>query len=118
MADDAMVARYVEMARAPGHKDIILGLMSSFDPKDAATKEKLAAITAPTLVLHGTEDRLIPVSAAGKFGDAIWRLSFRARITSSAAAACPTGSGWCMFHMTLVSIRWPRSAAMESSCTP
>ena len=71
MATDAMVARYVEMARAPGHKDIILGLMSSFDPKDAATKEKLAAITAPTLVLHGTEDRLIPVSAAGKFGDAI-----------------------------------------------
>jgi pimeloyl-ACP methyl ester carboxylesterase len=45
--------------------------MGSFDPKDAATKEKLAAITAPTLVLHGTEDRLIPVSAAGKFGDAI-----------------------------------------------
>ncbi len=71
MADDAMVARYVEMARAPGHKDIILGLMGSFDPKDAATKEKLAAITAPTLVLHGTEDRLIPVSAAGRFGEAI-----------------------------------------------
>jgi pimeloyl-ACP methyl ester carboxylesterase len=71
LATDAMVARYVELARAPGHKDIILGLMGSFDPKDAATKEKLAAIAAPTLVLHGTEDRLIPVSAAGKFGDAI-----------------------------------------------
>ncbi|MDP1845376.1 MAG: alpha/beta hydrolase [Candidatus Moranbacteria bacterium] len=71
MADDAMVARYVEMARAPGHKDLILGLMSGYDPRDAATKEKLSKITAPTLVLHGTDDRLIPVSAAGRFGDAI-----------------------------------------------
>ena len=34
-------------------------------------RAKLAAITAPTLVLHGTDDRLIPVSAAGRFGEAI-----------------------------------------------
>lgn len=71
LATDAMVARYVEMARAPGHRDIILGLMSGYDPADAATREKLAAIAVPTLVMHGTEDRLIPVSAAGRFGEAI-----------------------------------------------
>ena len=71
LVTEELVDRYVDLARAPGHKDIILGLMGSFDPKDAATKERLAAITAPTLVLHGTEDRLIPVSAAGRFGDAI-----------------------------------------------
>lgn len=71
LATDAMVDRYVEMARAPGHRDIILGLMSGYDPADAATREKLAAIAVPTLVMHGTEDRLIPVSAAGLFGEAI-----------------------------------------------
>jgi pimeloyl-ACP methyl ester carboxylesterase len=38
MVDDAMVARYVEMSRAPGHKDIILGLMGGFDPADAASE--------------------------------------------------------------------------------
>lgn len=71
LATDAMVDRYVEMARAPGHKDIILGLMSGFDPADAATKEKLARIAVPTLIMHGAADRLIPVGDAAKFGDAI-----------------------------------------------
>lgn len=71
MADEAMVARYVQMARAPGHKDVILGLMSGYSASDFASRERLAAIRTPTLVLHGDTDRLIPVSAAGKFGQAI-----------------------------------------------
>jgi len=71
MVDDAMVARYVEMSRAPGHKDIILGMMGGFDPADAASKEKLGAIAVPTLVMHGDTDKLIPVSHAALFGAAI-----------------------------------------------
>lgn len=71
LATDAMVTRYVEMARAPGHKDIILGLMSGFDPADAATAEKLGKIAVPVLVMHGDTDRLIPVGDAKRFGDAI-----------------------------------------------
>ena len=71
MVDDAMVARYVELSRAPGHRDIILNLMGGFDPADAATKAKLSAITVPTLVMHGDTDKLIPVSHAALFGDAI-----------------------------------------------
>lgn len=71
LATEAMVTRYVEMARAPGHKDVILGLMSGFDPAEAATQEKLGKITAPTLVMHGDTDRLIPVGDAKRFGDAI-----------------------------------------------
>jgi pimeloyl-ACP methyl ester carboxylesterase len=71
IVDDAMVARYVEMSRGPGHRDIILNLMGGFDPADAATKEKLSAIAVPTLVMHGDTDRLIPVSHAALFGDAI-----------------------------------------------
>jgi len=71
MVDDAMVARYVEMSRAPGHRDIILNLMGGFDPADAATKDRLSAIAVPTLVMHGDTDKLIPVSHAALFGDAI-----------------------------------------------
>lgn len=70
LATPEMVTRYVEMARAPGHKDIILGMMSG-GPPDYATKEKLAAIKVPTLVMHGDTDRLIPVGDAARFGDAI-----------------------------------------------
>lgn len=71
MVDDAMVGRYVEMARAPGHRDIIMGLMGGFDPAAAASKEKLGKIAVPTLVLHGAADKLIPVGDATRFGEAI-----------------------------------------------
>lgn len=71
MVTDAMVARYTDMARAPGHRDIILARMGEFDPADDASVEKLAKITAPTLVMHGDTDKLIPVSVAKRFGDAI-----------------------------------------------
>ncbi|HYE45784.1 MAG TPA: alpha/beta hydrolase [Caulobacter sp.] len=71
MATDAMVARYVEMARAPGHRDIILGMMSGPDGRVFATSERLSKIAVPTLVIHGDTDRLIDVSAADKFGKAI-----------------------------------------------
>jgi pimeloyl-ACP methyl ester carboxylesterase len=71
LVDDAMLARYVEMSRAPGHRDIVLGMMSGYDPADLATTDKLAAIATPTLVIHGDTDRLIPVGDAKKFGDAI-----------------------------------------------
>ena len=71
MVDDAMVARYVEMSRAPGHKAIILGLMGGYDPADAASKEKLGKIAVPTLVMHGDTDRLIPAGNAQLFADAI-----------------------------------------------
>jgi len=71
MVDEAMVTRYVELSRAPGHKDIIMGLMGGYDPADAASKAKLSTIAVPTLVMHGDTDKLIPVSHARLFGDAI-----------------------------------------------
>lgn len=71
MADEAMVARYVQLSRAPGHKEIIMSMMTGFDPADAASKAKLAAIKVPTLVIHGDTDKLIPVDHARRFGDAI-----------------------------------------------
>lgn len=71
LVDEAMVTRYVEMARAPGHRDIIMALMSDRGRYSIATKERLAAITTPTLIMHGDTDRLIPVGDAQKFADAI-----------------------------------------------
>ncbi len=65
LVDDAMVARYAELSRAPGHRDILLGLMSGSPP--LATPERLAEIAAPTLVMHGREDNLIPLSSGEKF---------------------------------------------------
>lgn len=71
MADEAMVQRYVQMARAPGHRDVILSLMTGYAERPIATKEKLAAIKVPTLIMHGDTDKLIPVGDAQKFADAI-----------------------------------------------
>lgn len=71
MATEAMVARYVEMARAPGHKEIIIGMNSGPDRRRYATRETLSKIAVPTLVMHGDTDRLIPIGVAGKFGEAI-----------------------------------------------
>ncbi|HYG28309.1 MAG TPA: alpha/beta hydrolase [Caulobacteraceae bacterium] len=69
MVDDAMLTRYVQMARAPGHRDIIFSLMTGERP--LATPEKLAAIQVPTLILHGDTDKLIHVAAGRQFDAAI-----------------------------------------------
>jgi pimeloyl-ACP methyl ester carboxylesterase len=69
--DDAMVARYVRMSRAPGHPDILLSIMSGRDARSLATKETLAKIRVPTLILHGRQDNLVDVAGATKFNDAI-----------------------------------------------
>jgi pimeloyl-ACP methyl ester carboxylesterase len=69
--DDAMVARYVEMARAPGHRDIMFAMMGDRGRFAMATPEKLAAIKVPTLIMHGDTDRLVPVGDARRFADAI-----------------------------------------------
>lgn len=71
LVDDAMVARYVDMARAPNHRAVLLAITLNRDTRAAATKEKLAAITAPTLILHGAQDNLVPVAGATLFKQAI-----------------------------------------------
>lgn len=71
MADEVMVTRYVQMARAPGHRDILLSIMRGNSERPVATKEDLAAIRTPTLIMHGDTDKLINVAAGRKFADAI-----------------------------------------------
>lgn len=68
---DEMVERYASLSRAPCHRDALLQLSTGRGERSEATAEKLAAITAPTLVMHGEVDNLIPASHAEKFAAAI-----------------------------------------------
>jgi pimeloyl-ACP methyl ester carboxylesterase len=70
MVDEAMVARYVEMSRAPGHRAILLGLQGARDRR-VASPELMKNITAPALILHGEQDNLVPVAGGRKFDEFI-----------------------------------------------
>jgi pimeloyl-ACP methyl ester carboxylesterase len=71
LVDDAMVARYVDLSRAPNHRATLIAITLGIGDRDFATKEKLAPIAVPTLVLHGRRDNLVPVAGATLFGEAI-----------------------------------------------
>jgi pimeloyl-ACP methyl ester carboxylesterase len=68
LVDVALVDRYAELSRAPGHRDILIHLQ---DGRVEATKEKLATIKVPTLVMHGRQDQLIAFADGEKFAEAI-----------------------------------------------
>jgi pimeloyl-ACP methyl ester carboxylesterase len=71
LVDDAMVQRYVQLARAPGHRDILLQMTLGFRERNYATRERLAALQMPVLVLHGDTDRIVPPVHGQQFHDAI-----------------------------------------------
>ncbi|MEJ0058603.1 MAG: alpha/beta fold hydrolase [Terricaulis sp.] len=71
LIEDAMVARYSELSRAPGHRDILLQMTLGFRSRNFATPERLAALRMPTLIMLGTEDRVVPIENAQLFGNAI-----------------------------------------------
>jgi pimeloyl-ACP methyl ester carboxylesterase len=65
----ALVDRYVDLSRAPGHRDILLRMQpSSAHP---VTAQSFKAITIPTLVMHGEADALIPSADGRAFAAAI-----------------------------------------------
>ena len=65
----ALIDRYTELARAPGHRDILLGLQTG--RRDEATATRLSKIRTPTLVVFGEQDKLIPAADGKRFADAI-----------------------------------------------
>lgn len=71
LVGDAMVTRYTELARAPGHRDILLNIATNRQGRNPATAERLAALDTPALILWGDTDRLVPVEHAQQFHDAI-----------------------------------------------
>lgn len=64
-----LVDRYVELARAPGHRDILLGLQTG--PRREATPQVLSRIKVPTLVMFGQKDTVIPATDGDRFAAAI-----------------------------------------------
>jgi pimeloyl-ACP methyl ester carboxylesterase len=64
-----LVDRYVELARAPGHRDILLSLQTGAN--GVATPRLLSTIKAPTLVMFGQQDKLIPAADGQRFASAI-----------------------------------------------
>jgi pimeloyl-ACP methyl ester carboxylesterase len=65
----ALVDRWAEFQRAPGHRAILMGL----NPLgfNQATAAALQNIKVPTLILHGDSDVLIEPASAQKFASAI-----------------------------------------------
>jgi pimeloyl-ACP methyl ester carboxylesterase len=65
----ALVDRWAEFQRAPGHRAILMSLNpSAFNQAAAAVLDK---INVPTLILHGENDVLIEPASARKFAAAI-----------------------------------------------
>lgn len=71
LVTDAMVERYVDMGRAPGHRDITLGALAEWDRWAKATPQRLSGLRTPTLIMHGELDQLVPLDHARKFDAAI-----------------------------------------------
>ena len=65
----ALVGRYVDYSRAPGHRDLLLRIRSR--PAAAIDAGSFKAIAVPTLVIHGEADALIPVANGRAFAAAI-----------------------------------------------
>ncbi len=66
---DDLVQRYSSLNRAPGHRATLTRLIARQGPY--ASRDALAMIDKPTLVLWGREDNVVPVRNAEKFKAAI-----------------------------------------------
>jgi pimeloyl-ACP methyl ester carboxylesterase len=68
LATPAMIDRYADFARAPGHRDILLSGPGS---PSRTTVADLKLIKAPTLVMHGEQDKQVPFADGQAFAQAI-----------------------------------------------
>jgi len=60
LVTSALVRRYSDFSRAPGHRAILLSLQDHEPEDGAAVNAALGRLTVPTLVMHGRDDMLIP----------------------------------------------------------
>jgi pimeloyl-ACP methyl ester carboxylesterase len=65
----AVIDRYADFARAPGHRDILLAVQGR--PRSASPIAELGRIRVPTLVMHGEQDRLVPFADGQAFARTI-----------------------------------------------
>ncbi len=71
LVTSALVDRYWELNRFPGNRAATLQRFSMQHNNHPASKEMLAPIKAPVLILWGEEDNLIPVASARWFAGAL-----------------------------------------------
>lgn len=69
--DNALIDRYWELNRYPGNREATMKRFSSPGSMKSGTKEQLATIKVPVLIMWGEADKLIPVSSARWFAEAI-----------------------------------------------
>jgi pimeloyl-ACP methyl ester carboxylesterase len=69
LVNDALISRYVDLAMAPGRRELILNGQSR--PRQPVTKATFAKIAAPTLVMTGEADKVIPAEASRGLAGAI-----------------------------------------------
>jgi pimeloyl-ACP methyl ester carboxylesterase len=69
MITPALVDRFAEFQRAPGHREILMSIDMSAPARPTA--DLVSTIKAPTLILWGESDPLIEPAAAKKFAAAI-----------------------------------------------
>jgi pimeloyl-ACP methyl ester carboxylesterase len=69
VATPALIDRYIDLSRGPGHRAILLNIK----PSDGVpvTEQTLHAIKAPTLVMHGESDVIVPLSVGQALAHAI-----------------------------------------------
>jgi pimeloyl-ACP methyl ester carboxylesterase len=65
----AVIDRYADFARAPGHRAILLSIQNRSPGRNPIAD--LAGIQTPTLVMHGQQDRLIPFADGQGFARTI-----------------------------------------------
>jgi len=65
----ALVARWAELQRAPGHRDILMS--GDLRGLSAATTAVVSKIAVPTLVIHGESDVLIEPASSQRLAEAI-----------------------------------------------
>ena len=69
--DDALVDRYWELNRFPGNREATMKRFALPHNNRQASKQGLAAIMVPVMIMWGEEDNLIPVESAKWFADAL-----------------------------------------------
>jgi len=67
----ALVARYADFSRGPGHRAILLGLQNGERMDPATMIARLGTITTPTLVMAGEADHVIPFANGQELAHAI-----------------------------------------------
>jgi pimeloyl-ACP methyl ester carboxylesterase len=65
----ALIDRYSDFARAPGHRDILMSIQSG--ARTPVTEATMATIKVPTLIMHGRQDHLIPFAQGQAFARVI-----------------------------------------------